>query len=111
MDAPRGTSSLALRYQAAIAQEATEPDRVVMSKKRVLASVMWIYSCWMVGGVAEFFIGTPALLGPALGIAAAVFFGLDPLGVVWHKTEEKTFGVERSPSAETTPAIGSAVAQ
>ncbi len=81
-----------------------------MTKKRVVVAILWIYSCWVVGGLAEFFIGTPALLGLAVGIAAAVFFGLDPLGVVWPKTEEKAVRVERSPSVETAPAIGGAVA-
>ena len=82
-----------------------------MTKKRVVAAIVWIYSCWVAGGIAEFFIGTPALLGLAVGIAAAVFFGLDPLGVVWSKTEEKAIGVERSPSVEAGPAIGGTVAQ
>jgi len=82
-----------------------------MTTKRVIAAIVWIYSCWVAGGIAEFFIGTPALLGLAVGIAAAVFFGLDPLGVVWSKTEEKAIGVERSPSVEAGPAIGGTVAQ
>jgi hypothetical protein len=82
-----------------------------MTTKRVLVPILWIYSCWVVGGLAEFFIGTPALLGLAVGLAAAVFFGLDPLGVVWPKTEEKTVHVAKSPSVETGPAVGGAVAQ
>jgi hypothetical protein len=82
-----------------------------MTTKRFIAAILWIYSCWVAGGIAEFFIGTPAFLGLAVGIAAAVFFGLDPLGVVWSKTEEKAIGVERSPSVETGPTIEVAAAQ
>ena len=82
-----------------------------MNKKPVAAAILWIYSCSVAGGVAEFFIGTPALLGLAVGIAAAVFFGLDPFGVVWPKTDEMASGADRSPSVETGPAIGSTVAQ
>ena len=82
-----------------------------MTTKRVIAAIVWIYSCWVAGGLAEFIIGAPALLGLAGGIAAAVLFGLDPLGVVWSKTEEKAIGVERSPSVEAGPAIGGTVAQ
>jgi hypothetical protein len=82
-----------------------------MTKKRVAAAILWIYSCWAAGGLAEYMFGTPALLGLAVGIGAAVFFGLDPFGVVWPKTEEKAVRVEGSPSVETGPAIGSPVAQ
>ena len=80
-----------------------------MTTKRAIVALLWIYSCWVAGGLAEFIIGAPALLGLAGGIAAAVLFGLDPLGVVWRKTEEKAGGVKGSPAVETGPAIGSAV--
>ena len=105
-----GTSSQRLRYQRPIAHPAASSDPAAMSTKRVIIAILWIYSCWVVGGLAEFFIGTPALLGLAVGIAAAVFFGLDPLGVVWPKTEEKSVHVGKSPSVETGPAVGGAVA-
>ncbi len=82
-----------------------------MTKKRVVVAILWIYSCWAAGGLAEFMIGAPALLGLAVGIGAAVFFALDPLGVVWPKTEEPTVRVERAPSLEKGPAVGSAVTQ
>jgi hypothetical protein len=82
-----------------------------MTTKRVVVAVLWIYSCWAAGGLAEVTFGTPALLGMAVGISAAVFFGLDPHGVVWPKTEEKAIGVQRSPSVETGPAIEVAAAQ
>lgn len=104
------TSGRRLRYQPPIAQRTDPSDPAAMTKKRVAAAILWIYSCWVVGGLAEFFIGTPALLGLAVGIAAAVFFGLDPLGVVWPKTEEKSVHVGKSPSVETGPAVGGAVA-
>ena len=82
-----------------------------MTKKRVAAAILWIYSCWAAGGLVELLIGTPAVLGLAVGIAAAIFFGLDPLGVVWPKTEQMAVEVEQSTSVEAGPAVGSAVAQ
>lgn len=81
-----------------------------MNKKRVAAATLWIYSCWVAGGMAEFFIGTPALLGLAVGVAAAVIFGLDPFGVVWQKADNKAADFPRPPSIETGPAIGDAPA-
>ena len=81
-----------------------------MNKKRVAAAILWTYSCWVAGGVAELLLGTPALLGLGVGIAAAVFFGLDPLGVVWPKSEHRAVHFARSPAVETGPAIGDAPA-
>jgi hypothetical protein len=80
-----------------------------MNTKRVAIAILWTYSCWMIGGVAEFIVGTPAVLGLAVGIAGAVFFGLDPLGVVWPKTEQNSGSVARPISVETR-AVGDASA-
>ncbi len=82
-----------------------------MTKRRVLVAVLWIYSCYAAGGFAEYLIGTPALIGLTVGIAAAVFFGLDPLGVVWPKTGDKAVRAEPAPSVETGAPAGSPVWQ
>jgi hypothetical protein len=76
-----------------------------MNTKRVAIAIMWTYSGWIAGSVAAFLIGTPVVLGLAAGVAAAVFFGLDPLGVVWTKTDDKTSTAARLPSVETSQSI------
>ena len=68
--------------------------------KRAAIAIIWVYSAWVMGGVAEFFIGTPAALGLALGIAGAVFFGVDPMGMVWKKPEEQEEKVARPIAVE-----------
>jgi hypothetical protein len=100
-----------LRYQPPIAQRRDPSDPAAMTMKRVVAAILWVYACWAAGGLAEFLFGTPALLGLAVGIAAAVFFGLDPLGVVWPKAEEESVHPGHSPSVETPHAVGSAVSE
>ena len=65
---------------------------LAMNKKRVVIAILWTYSCWVIGGMAEFVIGTPAVLGLAAGFAGALFFGLDPLGVVWPEPEQVASG-------------------
>jgi hypothetical protein len=82
-----------------------------MSKKRVAIAVLWGYSCWVIGGVAEFMIGTPAFLGLAAGVAGAVFFGFDPLGVVWPNGEQGADVGGRPVSPEPSVAVGDAPAR
>jgi hypothetical protein len=82
-----------------------------MTKKRVAIVILWTYSCWVAGGIAEFFIGTPVLLGVAVGIAGALFFGLDPFGVVWPKRGQETGSFGRLPSVEAGPSVGDARAR
>ena len=79
-----------------------------MNYKRALAAVLWVYSCWVAGGVAEFLIGTPAFLGLAVGIAAALFFGLDPFGVVWAGTQDKAVRPSRASSIDGGKVLGDA---
>jgi hypothetical protein len=62
------------------------------------------------GGVAEFFIGTPAIIGLALGIAGAVSFGLDPLGAVWRKSEDAS-SIDLQVSVDNSPIVGEAPAR
>jgi len=82
-----------------------------MNKKRVAVAILWIYSCYAAGGLAEYMVGAPAFIGLAIGVAAAIFFGLDPFGVVWPKAEGKADSVEASPAVETGAAVGSPVWQ
>lgn len=81
-----------------------------MTTKRIAIAVLWTYSCWVLGGMVEFVLGVPAVLGLAFGVAGAIFFALDPLGVVWAKPEQTVSNVARPVSVETSPAVGDAPA-
>jgi hypothetical protein len=52
-------------------------------KKRVLAMFLWFYAGWYAGAVIAEFVGVSPMLGPILGMAAAVLFAGDPRGVIW----------------------------
>jgi hypothetical protein len=70
--------------------------------KRVVVAALWIYSCAAAGDIAAGMFGTPAVLGVAVGIVAAVFFAVDPLGIVWPKAEPRGLplaSVRASPAA------------
>lgn len=53
--------------------------------KRLVASVLWFYSCWYAGSMAATLLGLPDF-GPVLGIAAGLLVGLDPRHLIWNRT-------------------------
>ena len=81
-----------------------------MNVKRVALAVLWTYSMWVIGELAEFAIGTPAILGLAVGVAGAVLFALDPLGIVWTKPEPRPESPERSVVVDSGAAVAEAPA-
>jgi hypothetical protein len=46
-----------------------------MITKRVLVVVLWGYAFWYLGAMLSAFGVLPALAGPGLGVAAAIFAG------------------------------------
>lgn len=52
-------------------------------KKRTLSAVLWLYSGWYLGAILAAYFGIDALLGPALGAAAALFVAGDPFRLIW----------------------------
>jgi hypothetical protein len=52
-------------------------------KKRMLSAVLWLYSGWYLGALLAAYLGVDALLGPALGAAAALFVAGDPFRLIW----------------------------
>jgi hypothetical protein len=54
-------------------------------KKRLLAAVLWFYATWYGWSILADMVGMPAMLGPAIGLAVAVFVGMDPMHRIWTK--------------------------
>jgi hypothetical protein len=53
--------------------------------KRLVASVLWFYSCWYAGSMVASLVGLPDF-GPIVGIAAGLFVGFDPRHLIWNRT-------------------------
>lgn len=51
--------------------------------KRFAVALLWFLAGWYVGGYVAVFLGISDLIGPILGMSAAVLFAGDPLGIVW----------------------------
>jgi hypothetical protein len=67
----------------------TGPDRTMPPmNKRLLAAVLWFFAGWYLGGYISLIFGVPEAIGPVLGIAGAVVFAGDPLGIIWTKRAE-----------------------
>jgi hypothetical protein len=71
-------------------------DRAAMTK-RIAAGVLWLFAGWYLGNIAAFYLGISDLLGPILGVSAALVIAGDPLRIVWSSAG-------RSPSAKGSPA-------
>ena len=54
-------------------------------KKRVVTSVLWLYAGWYVGAMTAFLVGLSPVLGPIVGISAAVLIAIDPRHVLWSQ--------------------------
>ena len=54
-----------------------------MKTKRVLAAVLWFYMVWYAWAMFASFAGLSEVVGPALGVVAAVLFAGDPLHRIW----------------------------
>jgi hypothetical protein len=52
-------------------------------KKRVVATFLWFYVGWYGGAMLAESLGVSALLGPIIGVAAAVLFVGDPRSIIW----------------------------
>ena len=54
-------------------------------KKRLLATVLWFYATWYGWSILADMTGMPGLAGPVIGLAVAVFVGMDPMHRIWTK--------------------------
>jgi hypothetical protein len=66
-------------------------------KKRLLAAFLWFYSGWYAGAMLAEFIGVNALLGPIIGVAAAVLVVGDPRRIIWTPREPARVAMESAP--------------
>jgi hypothetical protein len=53
--------------------------------KRVVAALLWFYAGWYGGAMIAWFLGVSALLGPIIGMAAAILFAGDPKRIIWSQ--------------------------
>jgi hypothetical protein len=68
--------------------------------KRIAAGVLWLFAGWYLGNIVAFFLGISDMLGPILGIAAAVVVAGDPLGRIWTGSAQRVT-VERGPVTDS----------
>jgi hypothetical protein len=66
--------------------------------KRVAATILWFLAGWYLGGYIALIVGISDLIGPILGISAAVLFGGDPLGIIWSV---RGASADEAPAQET----------
>jgi len=50
--------------------------------KRLLIAALWFYAGWTFGGLLSYATGTPEVLGPLLGAAAALTISFGPRRLV-----------------------------
>lgn len=55
--------------------------------QRIAAAVLWFFAGLYLGGWLALLAGISDLIGPILGISAAVLFAGDPLGIIWSRHE------------------------
>lgn len=65
-------------------------------KKRFMAAGLWLFSGWYLGAFVAHALGISALLGPALGLTAALLIAGDPRGLIWRPSI-------REPQSEASP--------
>ena len=53
--------------------------------KQITAAILWFYAGWYVGASIALLTGLSSLIGPLVGLGAAVFFAGDPFGIIWTR--------------------------
>jgi hypothetical protein len=53
-------------------------------RKRVFASLLWLYAGWYAGSTLAWAFGVGASFGPILGVALGTLVFVDPRGAIWH---------------------------
>ena len=51
--------------------------------KRVVSALRWFYAGWTFGSLFALARGLSSILGPIIGIAAAILFLVDPRRIIW----------------------------
>jgi hypothetical protein len=71
--------------------------------KRAAAALLWFYAVVWAFNFISAFTGMPHVFGVLVGVAAAAFVGLDPLGVIWAASTTSD-GTEPASVVERFPA-------
>lgn len=77
----------------------TDRRHYARMNKRLAAAMLWFLAAWYLGAWVALLLGVSALLGPILGIAAAVLFAGDPLGIIWVRREAQASVVGLEPES------------
>lgn len=76
-----------------------------------MAALLWLLAGWTTGGLAAYVLGLPAITAPALGLAAGLFVGWDPMHLLWAVRPDRTrirrriADLERVPADASNPAL------
>ena len=57
-----------------------------MFKKR-LTAILWFFTGWTVGAMAALAFGASPLVGPIVGVLAALAVSWDPAGLIWNRQQ------------------------
>ena len=71
-------------------------------KLRVLSTVLWFFAGWYVANFAVAFFGASAMVGPLVGITAAVLIGGDPFRLFWTPRRAGTPAASGTTFADST---------
>ncbi len=55
-------------------------------KLRILSTVLWFFAAWYIANFAVVLFGANAMVGPLVGITAAVLIGGDPFRLFWTRS-------------------------
>ena len=66
--------------------------------KRILAGILWLFAAWYLGNIVSYHLGISDLLGPILGVCAALVVVADPLRILWTASDAR-------PSQGGSPAV------
>jgi len=73
--------------------------------KRAVIATLWFFAVWASYELVISFVGLPRVVGPVLGLIAALFWGLDPLGVIYARgSTPSRSDAARHATADSTPA-------
>ena len=78
---------------------ATRRANTAPMTKRVIATFLWFYTGWYLGAEIAYFTGLNAIVGPAVGIGAALFLIYGPTQGLWRSR-----GVSRPQTSTTVQA-------
>jgi hypothetical protein len=53
--------------------------------KRLASGVLWLFAGWYLGNLVAFQLSVSMLIGPLLGVLAALAVAGDPFGLIWKR--------------------------